>query len=105
MISSELKEALIQSQTSLRLALEQLEKTPDVTDSVELLNALEVIDRAYQQMCDETDRDYEDDVGSTYEQGTDSEFYIEASWWHDVSVILRKYRPRLPVKQKTNNHP
>ena len=59
----------------------------------ELIHACETIDAHYKTFCNELDRyDYDQPEGTTYEEGIRLEYQIEADWWHDVSLALRKLR-------------
>jgi len=59
----------------------------------ELIAACRGIDEHYKEMCAEADDRYGDPDGTTYRDGISIEFYIEADWWHDVSLALRKLTP------------
>lgn len=74
----------------LNLVLEELAKVPDKSTLVDLFAALENIERHYIEFCASCDEGQE--PGSTYRDGISLEFYIEADWWHDVSVALRKLK-------------
>jgi len=75
-------------------ALEELQKNPEVSAISELLAACEPIEMYYKQWCDEHDDETGDTPGNTYKHGTSLEFYIEADWWHDVSLALRKLKEK-----------
>lgn len=80
---------------------EDLKNAPEKADIVELMEACERIDRYYKnRFCVEMDAEYGEDEGTTYEDGISLEFYIEADWWHDISVVLRKLRV---VKEKSDD--
>ncbi len=85
----------------LNRAKESLDEVPNVEALSELLDALFVIENYYRdRFCPEMDEDFGDDPGTTYEDGANIEFYIEADWWHDVSKAIRKLKlfPELDEK-------
>ncbi len=74
--------------------LTDLKENPEQTTLTDLLNACESIDRYYKEgFCAECDVDYGEQEGTTYEHGTEMEFYIESSAWHDISKAIRVLRP------------
>ena len=76
----------------LNNVLDRLEEAPEKEAIVGLLEACEVIDEHYKSYCEELEEQGGDEPGSLYKDGVSIEYYIEASWWHDVSVQLRKLR-------------
>ena len=81
-----------QAVTRLTKALERIDNEPALGVITDLIEACEEIDRHYKAMCDETDDYHKDPVGTSYENGINIEFYIETSWWHTISLALRKLR-------------
>lgn len=55
-----------------------------------MLQAVRVLDEHYKEFCNEFDENDGSSEGTTYKQGINIEFYIEADLWHDVSLALRK---------------
>jgi hypothetical protein len=84
------KDYLQTAKRYLDAAIQDLETAPEKTALVDLLRAIRSIDNYYKDWCDEIDEENNDTQGTTYEEGVSMEFYIEADWWHDVSVALRK---------------
>ena len=76
----------------LESALKQLDNAPELNAIVDLINACEAIDENYREGCLELDDDWGEKEGTTYDRGYSIEYYIEASWWNDVSQALRKLR-------------
>ena len=61
-------------------AIDDLEAAPEKMIISDLLEKIEALDRYYKTWCDETDIDYGDEVGTTYNDelcGPNMEFYIE----------------------------
>lgn len=83
------------AQQYIDAALHDLKETPEKDALNSLLNACENIDTYYKEtFCASCDSEYGDEKeGYTYENGISLEFYIEASWWHDVSKAIRLLRP------------
>lgn len=72
-------------------ALEQLDKQPSLTAISDLIQACSMIEDYYrEEFCPALDREYGDPEGTTYKVGANLEFYIEADWWHEVSLALRR---------------
>jgi hypothetical protein len=80
------------SQKWLSDSIESIERSKEITLPDELLDALDYIDSYYERFCGELDEDFGDEPGTTYKDGVSIEFYIEADWWHKVSLILRSLR-------------
>jgi hypothetical protein len=76
----------------LKRAIEVLEETPSLTINADLLQALEQIDLRYNEWCNTMDMQWGQTEGTSYEDGISMEFYLEATDWHKVSVILRKLK-------------
>lgn len=55
-----------------------------------LIEKCQQLDVHYKQYCDEVDEADDAEPGTTYRDGISIEFYIEADWWHDISLILRE---------------
>jgi len=86
---------LKRAQNIIQQAAKDLESAPEKADIVELIDACERVDLYYKErFCEELDADYEEAEGTTYENGISLEFYIEADWWHDISLALRKLRDK-----------
>lgn len=84
---------LERSRNIIDRVVEELKTSPEKCAIVDLLKACEVIDAYYRkEYCDTSDEDYGEPIGTAYKHGISLEFYIESSWWHDVSVQLRKLR-------------
>ena len=73
-------------------ALQLLEKAPEKTAIIDLINACEKIDRHYEEECKAVDEAYDEEEGFHYEHGFNMEYYIESDWWHEISVALRKLK-------------
>ncbi len=95
-----IKENLDYAKRYIDTAITKLETVPDKDTITDLLIALEGIEDLYQQFCVDMDEENGDEPGTAYEHGTDSDFYIEGEWWHDVSVALRKLKE--PKDEKPN---
>jgi len=83
----------------IRNILDHSEKVIAETDALsrtlhirDLVEKLQAIDDYYKNCCDETDYECGETPGTTYEEGTSIEFYIESSDWHEVSLILRELK-------------
>jgi hypothetical protein len=75
--------------------IELLEAEPTLDEISELLEWVGAIDRYYQQeYCDENDEAYGLKPGTSYEQGINSEFYIESDDWHQISLAYRNIMNR-----------
>lgn len=73
-------------------AIESLDNLPTEAVIADLIEAVESIDSYYKDWCDEMDEDNGDEIGTAYENSAYIEFYIEADWWHKVSLALRKIK-------------
>lgn len=62
------------------------------TSLADLVEACERVDAYYKQWCRELDEETMEDEGTSYRDGISLEFQIEADWWHDISLALRKLR-------------
>jgi len=97
MMSSNVFWNLEKAQQCLTQVESDLNNAPEIADIVELLDAVEAVDNYYRDnFCLECDANWGEEPGNTYEDGTSMEFYIEADWWHDISLALRKLRDRKP---------
>lgn len=75
----------------LEEAKDTIAETPDKDFISSLLDALRTIEEYYKyEWCPEQDEDVGNPKGTTYEDGTSIEFYIESDLWHRVSLQLRK---------------
>lgn len=74
---------------ALDVLIDELDDEPKVGQVIDLLHSCQVIDAYYKHLCDETDHFDGVAEGTSYENGINIEFYIEASWWHEVSLALR----------------
>ena len=74
------------------MRLEFPEQTPEREHIAKLIEACERLDEYYKDWCEEIDDEYGDERGTAYEQGTNMEFYIESSEWHNISEALRELR-------------
>ncbi len=64
----------------------------------QLIAACEVIDAEYKIMCNEIDTYAGDSAGEpSYVQGVSTEFYIEGTDWHNISLVLRQLTNRVTV--------
>lgn len=61
-------------------------------DILELLSVLKELDEQYRDWCSEIDDEYEEEIGTTYENGISLEYYIEAETMHTISKLLRKIK-------------
>jgi len=84
---NELKQIQKLAQTAID---EANRKEPDRELINGLINFCMVIEESYQNFCNELDENWGDPGGTAYENGVSIEFQIEADWWHDISLILRK---------------
>lgn len=79
-------------------ATENIKKTLNETENYkielidDLVKACEVIDNVYYEMCGVYDIEDGLSQDTTYNEGVSIEFYIEAEWWHEVSIALRKLK-------------
>lgn len=89
---SEIEDNLIRAKNLIDTSLSDLRSAPEKADISELLDNVQKLDNYYQQYCDEIDETAGDEIGSTYRDGISLEFYIEAEWWHDISLAFRKFR-------------
>jgi len=78
------------AQRYLQKVQKGIEDTPNLEALNELMEALIPIEMHYRDFCEGCDQDFGDEPGTTYEDGISLEYYIEASWWHEVSLALRK---------------
>lgn len=75
---------------SVQAIEKELQNTPEIEAISELLKACRSLDDYYQTFCERHDELDGYPLGTTYKEGCDIEFYIEASWWHEISLQLRK---------------
>lgn len=61
----------------------------------ELIARCRDIDEQYKELCAERDVDWDEAPGTSYKIGINTEFYIESSDWHDISIELRKLEGKL----------
>lgn len=74
-------------------ALKKLDEEPSLTAISDLIQACNVVEDYYrEEFCPSLDREYGEPEGTTYEQGANLEFYIEADWWHYISLALRRLK-------------
>jgi hypothetical protein len=88
-------EKLLAAKTRLDDVISLLEHEPELGAISDLIEACEDIDYYYKHhVCKE--RDDGDGLvdGTTYKNGMNVEFYIEAEDWHRVSLALRKLRKK-----------
>ena len=86
MIIDKLKQAII----AIGDVLEEIKSTPEKVAISELLTACNQIEEYYKSWCEEMDEARGVPEGTTYKGGVSIEFYIEADWWHEASLALRK---------------
>lgn len=85
-----IKDNIENAERQLQFAKQALDETPNLEAISELLDALIPVELYYKyRYCMGYDLDYQEE-GTAYEEGTSMEFYIESSWWHDISKALRK---------------
>lgn len=73
--------------------IEDLNAVPsDKVLIAELLDALAPLEERYEDFCQGCDEDFGEAPGTTYQDGTSMEFYIESNDWHRISLVLRKIR-------------
>ena len=77
-------------------ALKDLEADENIGAMPDLLRALLALEEHYKEFCLSMDDNYQEPDGTTYRDGINIEFYIEASDWHDISVALRKWQEAHP---------
>ena len=65
---------------------EELERLPDIQAMADLIVACEALDSSYKRWCEEAD----EDDRTTYNEGANVEFYVEAVDMHDMSIALRR---------------
>ena len=92
MINETIVEVIDRAKRSLDSVNDRIAATPNLNDLEELIAALGVIDSHYIEYCGENDADYDLHDGETYssEDSPCAEFYIEADWWHRVSLAMRE---------------
>lgn len=71
-------------------AIKDFEETPEKEVISILMETLQDIDLYYKELCNCDDAQWGEKPGTTYEKGCSSEFYIDSSDWHKVSLALRK---------------
>ncbi len=84
---------LVDAKNIIGNAIKAIKENPKQPAIADLLDALEVIDEHYRDFCVGCDADFDEKPGYTYKHGISLEYYIESSWWHDVSKALRVIRP------------
>jgi len=84
---------LEKAQELIDIVIQDHKENPDHDILIQMLDALEVIEDHYREFCEGCDKDFNFPDGDTHEKGINLEYYIEASWWHDVSKQLRLLRP------------
>lgn len=90
-MSAEINQQAIKNAISiLENVLHRMDVEPAAGAITDLVEACKVIDDHYKMYCEEFDVDDDVPRGTTYNEGVNIEFYIEADWWHDVSLALRK---------------
>ncbi len=87
-----IKYRLEQAECLIKGILQELDSAPEKSEIAGLLAACDVIDEKYKEFCDNHDDFSGEEAGTTYKNGINIEFEIEADWWHDVSLLLRKLR-------------
>jgi DNA gyrase/topoisomerase IV subunit A len=87
-----MKDTLEAIQRLAHAGLAEIEQTPEREHIAKLIEACERLDEYYKDWCEEIDDEYGDERGTAYEQGTNMEFYIESSEWHNISEALRELR-------------
>jgi hypothetical protein len=87
-LSRKLKVAM----TMIKDVHDSLTWTPAMDIKDELIDLLLELDGRYQDFCWEADTEMLLEKGTTYEQGINLEFYIEASDWHRISKMIRKFK-------------
>jgi len=103
MMGDTIEETIDRAKRSLDEVNARIAATPNLNDLEELIAACKDIDLSYVDYCGENDTNYGYEDGETYrdEDGPCSEFYIESSWWHRVSLALRKVANSSPSGDKT----
>lgn len=94
---SNLKYHIELAERQLAVVKELVEQAPELDAITDLISACQKIEYHYQEFCKEMDENFGDEPGTSYEEGVNIEYYIEADWWHDVSVALRKLGAAPPL--------
>ena len=76
----------------LGVALQLLADAPEQTAIIDLIKACEKIDAHYKRYCEQVDEDYNDPIGTAYENGFNMTYEIEGDWWQEISEALRKLK-------------
>jgi len=71
--------------------INDIEKTPSQIAITDLIKLLKEIDMNYKYECDSIDEQtgIEYNGAPLYDVGMNSEFYIEGTTWHRISILLR----------------
>ena len=72
--------------------INKLEEAPERSAITDLMQVLKEVDLNYKYECDSIDEQtgIEYNGAPLYEVGMNSEFYIEGTTWHRISLLLRK---------------
>jgi len=89
---SEIEDSLIRAKNLIDISLNDLRTAPEKADISELLDQIQKLDDHYKRWCDEYDKLQGEEIGTTYKHGVCLEYYIEAEWWHDISLAFRKIK-------------
>lgn len=82
-------------QKTSEAVLADLKVAPEKSTISNLLRACEAVDQRFQEFCAEFDQQDGLEPGTTYREGVPPmEFYIESSDWEEISLELRKLRPK-----------
>ena len=103
-MSYDISDRLQQISHQLTEVSAHLDAAPVKADTADLMAALKVIEDYYKDdFCHNCDIDFGESPGTTYKTGISLEFYIEADWWHNVSLALRKLNEDLAHKAMLEN--
>lgn len=72
----------------------RLRSLPTKQKLAELIETCEILDAYYKDLCDEIDEENNDEIGRSYREGRNIEFYFEATDWHRISLALRNLRKK-----------
>lgn len=71
-------------------AINLLDENPTEDALCDVLQHCKALDEYYKKWCAEQDEAYGDPKGTSYKDGVSMEFYIEAEFWHEISLALRE---------------
>ena len=98
MLDRSIRQKLNTAASLIQSAKQDLNTIPEIEAIQQLIQVCEAIDRHYREdFCPSVDDESGEEKGTTYKYGVCMEYYIEAEWWHNVSLALRKLRKGVDV--------